>query len=79
MIDTLFDSEKLRIELDRYDIISQYYKENPSRSESNEDYFIDITDRLVDISFSEQDIPKNIRRKSYELLKFFGKKSRYIF
>lgn len=78
MTNNLINYKKIENELERFEIISDYYRENPSRREPNESYLIEITDRLIEICFSEKDTPKNIEAKSTELLKFFGKKSRYI-
>ncbi len=65
-------------ELGKYNLIKDYYKKNPYRIESNLDYLISITDRLVEISFSDQEISEKLQKESDNLLKFFAEKSNYI-
>ena len=67
-------------ELERYNLIADYYKENDSeellRAEFNEDYLFMITDRLWDIS--KEEISKQSKNLTLKLFNFFAEKSNYI-
>ena len=67
---------KILADLERYNVIADYYKKNSSRREPNRDYLIDIVDELSDIS--ERQLPKGKKDLHNELLGFFVKISDYI-
>lgn len=67
---------KISADLERYSIIADYYKKNSSRREPNQDYLLNITDELGDIS--EEQLPKGKEDLYHELFGFFAKVSNYI-
>ena len=67
---------KVLADLERYNVIADYYKKNSSRREPNQDYLLSITDELSDIS--EEQLPKGKEDLYNELLGFFVKVSNYI-
>ncbi|MCK4647875.1 hypothetical protein KAT24_03035 [Candidatus Pacearchaeota archaeon] len=62
-------------ELERYELILDYFNENPKRVENNESYLMEITDRLVDISIFNKKISFIIKDLSSKLLKDFLNKN----
>ena len=72
------ESEELEKELSRYTLIKEDYIQNRGREDFNNSYLLEITDRLIEISFSDETIPEELQKKSDELLEFFAAKSEYI-
>jgi hypothetical protein len=62
-------------DLERYNLIADYYKRYPERIEPNSDYLVNITDTLVDI---KEQIPNEMKNQYWDLVVFFGKNSEYI-
>jgi hypothetical protein len=61
--------KEIERELERYQIISDYYDKNPERIGDNKFVFPDIIRRLKDIY--ELNIPKKLKEQDLELIVYF--------
>lgn len=62
-------------ELERYKLILDYFDKYPQRIKPNEDYLIELSDRLIELSVYNQKISSDIKKLSSKLLEDFLSKN----
>ena len=65
------------VELQRYGRIVDYYIHSPSRIMPNKSYLGMIKERLVEISFFDERVSRELQGKSDEILDFFAKNLKF--
>ena len=68
--------ENISRDLERYSLIEAYYIKYPFRIEPNENYLLDITDELLDLS--EKQMSRETENLGIRLINFFAEISDYI-
>ncbi len=63
----------ISMELQRYEEIADYYRNNPSRLKPNRTYLKIIENRLVEISFLDEEVPRELQIRSDKLLELLVK------